>query len=175
MYLRLRPQNGRLIKQFLCTAQMQCMTADCQTHDIIMMHSTMCVCNFVPSATIVPALWLSANSTQKFNDLSLDHGWGNHTPMAIFTFSALRASIWYHTWECCAIFTFPELTVQGLVISFTFYTVLERAVTLTLIGNFLAKQVSAKCYSLPIHMPEAPKHGAFMDIPRTPPSKWLSN
>ena len=61
------------------------------------------------------------------------------------------------------------------MISYTFHTVLEGAVTLTLIGNFLAKQASAKCYSLPIHMPEAPKHGAFMDIPRTPPSKWLSN
>ena len=45
---------------------------------------------------------------------------------------------------------------QDLVISYTFYTVLDGAVTLTLNGNFLAKQASAKCYALPIHMPEAP-------------------
>jgi hypothetical protein len=35
-----------------------------------------CMCNFIPSAAIVPALWLSADSTYKFNDLKLllNHG-----------------------------------------------------------------------------------------------------
>ena len=37
---------------------------------------------------------------------------------------------------------------QGLVISYTFYTVLEGAVTLT---QFLAKQASVKGYALPIN------------------------
>ena len=53
---------------------------------------------------------------------------------------------------------------QGLVISDTFHTVVEGAVTLTLIGNFVAKQASAKCFSLTIHTPEAPKQVAFVDV-----------
>ena len=50
------------------------------------------------------------------------------------------------------------------MISDTFHTVLEGAVTLTLIGNFVAKQASAKCFSLTIHTPEAPKQVAFVDV-----------
>ena len=68
------------------------MTADCQICHIVIMHRTMCTLNFVLSVATVPALWLSADSTQKFNDLLLNHGCANHTPVAILTSSAPSAS-----------------------------------------------------------------------------------
>ena len=102
IYFRLRPQNGHLIKQFLCTAWTQCMTADCQACHITTTCSTLCMCNFMPSGFIVPTIWLSADSTREFSDFLFNHGRVDDAQVAMFTFSTLSATIWNHTWGCCA-------------------------------------------------------------------------
>ena len=69
------------------------MTADCQACHITSMHSTSCMCNFMSLASIVPTIWLSADSTQIFSDLLLNRGGVDDAQVAIFTFSAQSASI----------------------------------------------------------------------------------
>jgi hypothetical protein len=150
---------------------MQCMTADCQTHDIIMMHITMCMCSFGPSATIVPALWLSADSTYKFNDLKLLLNHGEAKP----TYSSCHA----YLYQVHRVLQF-DTTLGGPVQFLHFHNGLRyrawwfpihsiqfgRSCNPNMMesGNFLAKQASANYYALQIHMPVAPKQGAFMLI-----------
>ena len=69
------------------------MKSDCQACHVTTMLSTLCMCNFMSSAFIVPTIWLSADSTQKFSDLLLNHGRVDDAQMALFTFSILSASI----------------------------------------------------------------------------------
>ena len=63
------------------------------TVSVMMSHFRLFMCNFVSSAFIVSTIWLSADSTQKFSDLLLNHGGVDDAQMAIFTFSTLSASI----------------------------------------------------------------------------------
>ena len=62
----------------------------------------------MPSAFIIPKICLSADSNQEFSDLLLNHGQVDDAQVAMFTFSTLSASIWYHIWGSCAIFAFPQ-------------------------------------------------------------------